>query len=161
VARFLHVLICGGLFAAAGRLWQSRAMDESAAIAALLGEPIVTAADLAAQGATVSEIAAQLGITPLQAAADAGPVTPAQIRRIEQVAVARAVGSGDSLPHVQAIQFMLANHLPAQYGRQAQAGSTTLRVIVDRGFKLRDAQVTDGEVVTDPAMIGQDNDPPA
>jgi len=134
-----------------------RGMDDAAAIAALLGVTEPTAADLAAQGATVSEIAAQLGITPLQAAQDAGPITPAQLRRIEQVAVDRAIGTDDNLPHVQAIQFMLANHLPAQYGRQAQAGSTTLRVIVDRSFKLRDAQVSEGELVPpSPDLIGRD-----
>ena len=140
------------LFAAAARLvavyWP---MDDEQAMAALLGaDTTPTPAALAVAGHTVTEIAAQLGLSQAEAASAMGAITPAQLDRIEQVALARAVGIGDSLPHVQAAQFILANHRPAIYGRQAgQAGTTTLRVILDRDFKLRDARRDlEGEVVT-------------
>ena len=123
-------------------------MTDDDALQALLDMP-VTPAQLAESGHTVTEIAAQLGMSQAEAAAAMGSITPAQLDRIEQVALARAVGIGDSLPHVQAAQFLLGSHRPSVYGRQAgQAGTTTLRVILDRDFKLRDARRDlEGEVV--------------
>ena len=128
-------------------------MDDDAALAALLDMPAPTgptASELAAQGATVDEIASQLGLSQADAANQAGPITPAQLRRLEHVMVSRAVGMGDSLPHIQAGQFVLSNRDPSQWGRQAAGqGSATLRVIVDRTWQLRAqaGQVIEGETV--------------
>jgi hypothetical protein len=117
----------------------------------------LSAADMAAQGATVDEIADKLGLSQAEAANQAGPITPAQLRRLEHVALQRGIGMGDSLPHVQAAQFMLVAHVPEQYGRAgAGQGSATLRVIVDRTWQLRAqaGQTIEGEVV--PQLASQD-----
>lgn len=129
-------------------------MDDDAALAALLDMPIDPAA-LAAKGATVFEIADKLGLSQTEAAMAAGPVTAAQLSRIEQVLVARAVGIGDSLPHVQAAAQLLQAYKPETYGRQAaQQGSTTLRVVVDRTFATQRAQAIEGEIVAAPLPQG-------
>ena len=135
-------------------------MDDADALAALLDMPAPTgptAAELAATGATVDEIARQLGLSQAEAANQAGPITPAQLRRIEHVTVARAIGNDVAVPHVQAAQFMLGAHVPEQYGRAGQGqGSATLRVIVDRTWQLRAqaGQVIEGETV--PVLTHQD-----
>lgn len=120
-------------------------------MAALLGMPAPTMpapADMAARGLTAREIAAQLGIDHAQAVQAIGEITPAQLARIAHTMVDRAIGSPDHLPHAQAAQYLLAAHVPEVYGRQAQqAGSATIRVIVDRSFTLRDAVTIDGETV--------------
>lgn len=127
-------------------------MDDESAIAALLGLPaaeqvLLAATELANQGLTVTEIAAQLRLSPAAVALQVDEITPAQLKRIAHVMVDRAVGVNDLAPHVQAAQFILANHLPEQYGRQAQQASATLRVIVDRDWTKRASLVHEGELV--------------
>lgn len=112
----------------------------------LLPDGSLSARDLAELGATLPEIAAELEISEREASELQGPVTPAQLRRIEHMTVARAVGMGESLPHVQAQQFMLANHMPDQYGRQAGQGNATLRVVVDRDWTKRERVTHEGEI---------------
>jgi hypothetical protein len=129
-------------------------MDDDDAISALFGLPVTVRPDpaqLAAMGATASEIAAVLAIPTRDAAVQAGDVTPAQLRRIEQTLVDRAVG-GEYAPHVQASQYLLGAHLPMVYGRQAaQSGNTTINVIVNRGRALA-GRTIDGEVLSLPVL---------
>ena len=110
------------------------------------------ARDMANQGYSHLEIASELGISGAESAAMIGPVTPAQVRRIEQVNVTRAIGHGDLAPHAQAARLVLEAKLPGEYGRQAAQGDMTLRVIVDRSGALRRAamleSVVEGELVT-------------
>jgi hypothetical protein len=123
-------------------------MDDSQAIAALLGEPRQpTPADLAAAGLTAHEIASTLGIGHAAVVQALDGITPGQLRRIAQTVVDRAVGSDGLAPHVQAAQFILANHVPEQYGRQAVAGEARIRVIVDRDWSRRAVEVSDGVIV--------------
>lgn len=112
-------------------------------------EQPATALSLAEQGNTLYEIAVEMGCTEAQAALQAGPITPAQINRVEQMLLSRAIGYGHLAPHVQAAQFMLNAHRPELYGRAGQQqGSTTINVIVDRSGELRaKARVLEGTVV--------------
>lgn len=103
----------------------------------LLPDGSLSARDLAELGATLPEIAAELEISEREASQLMGEVTEAHKRRMEHTLVARGVGIGDSLPHVQALQIGLSAYMPETYGRQAQAGGGTLRVIVDSGYTLR------------------------
>lgn len=96
-----------------------------------------TPRELAEAGATAPEIAAALGIPVADAALQAGPITPAQLRRVEQVALSRAIGHDGLAPHVQAAQFMLAAHAPDLYGRQAAGAAPALVVVVDSQFRER------------------------
>jgi hypothetical protein len=124
--------------------------------------PPLTARELAEQGATAPEIAAILGIPEGEAAIAAGSVTRAQLQRVEQMTVARAIGigprgaDGSLAPHVQGAQFLLANHIPAQYGRQVGgAAPTMIQVMVDAQF--RDRERGDAYLVAD----DPDPSPPA
>ena len=135
-------------------------MDEPDALAAILGDT-PSPAQLAAQGATIVEIAQQLGMSQVDVARVIGPITPAQLDRLEHVQVARGVGTAELAPHVQAAQMLLNAYRPETYGRQAQAGTGTLRVVIDGDWRIRDsrARTIEGELV--PAIASQDNDPPA
>jgi hypothetical protein len=109
--------------------------------------PTLTARDMAEAGATVEEIARALDVSERQASLDAGPVTGAQLRRIEHMQLARAIGYRELAPHTQASQFLLAAHVPETYGRQAVAGEARIRVIVDRDWSRRAVEVSDGVIV--------------
>lgn len=93
--------------------------------------------EMASLGLTVNEIMSALGLPEHEASTAAGPLTPAQLLRVEHVTLARAVGTGGLAPHIQAGQFLLQNHMPETYGKQANNASATLRVIVDTGYTLR------------------------
>lgn len=107
--------------------------------------------EMANLGLTVNEIASALGLTQNAAALAAGPLTPAQLLRVEHVTLARAVGTDGLAPHIQAGQFLLQNHMPETYGKQNQGSNTTLRVIVDSGYTLRQAVTVEGEIQALPA----------
>lgn len=130
----------------------------------LLPDGSLSARRLAELGATVEEIADELEISEREASERMGEVTPAQLRRMEHKHVARGIGRRARIefregklvtleeglaPHVQAQQSVLGAYMPETYGRQAQAGAGTLRVIVDSGYTLRAQleQPLEGETV--------------
>jgi hypothetical protein len=107
---------------------------------------------MAELGYSAAEIAKYLGnVSEIDAARLAGAITPGQLRRLEHVMYGRAVGYEDLAPHIQAGQFILQNHLPDQYGRQAGT-QVAIKVVVDRDWSKRDA--IDSETVS-PVAISQ------
>ena len=115
------------------------------------------ARDMAQQGYTDIEVAAELGITDREAGVLMGKVTLPQLRRIEQGTVRRAVGDGNLASHVQAARLLMEAGLPDEYGRQAAQGDMTLRVIVDRSGALRRAAML--ESVVEGELVAQEGPP--
>lgn len=101
---------------------------------------------MAELGYSAAEISKYLGnLSEIDASRLMGRITPGMLRRLEHVMFGRAVGHGDLAPHIQAGQFLLQNHMPETYGKQANNASATLRVIVDTGYTLRAGVTLDAE----------------